>query len=226
MAEDIITDLSKLKKLFVIARNTSFRYRGDDVDIKQVGRELGVRYVLEGSVRRSGDKLRINAQLIDTASGGHMWAERYDGELKNVFSLQYKLTANIVKAMKISLAPEEKVQITSRGTSSIVAYDAYLKGREFQVIRTPKDTAKAIEYYKLALEIDPKYSNASAALASSYLSTVRGFWGAMHGLPSFMDAIEKVKKYNGLGTKARLQFRHWPCGKCSIIIFSTKSTIS
>jgi TolB-like protein len=113
MTEDLITDLSKISGLFVIARNSSFSYKGQQVKVRQVAEELGVRYVLEGSVRRAGDEVRINAQLIDATTGGHLWADRYDGTLKDIFGLQDDITARIVAALAVHLTASEQ---TDRGS--------------------------------------------------------------------------------------------------------------
>ena len=121
VAEDIITDLSKLSGLFVIARNSSFQYRGDSVDVKKVGRELGVKYVLEGSVRRASDKVRITAQLIDTTTGGHLWAERYDGKLDDIFAAQDQVTTRIVEALSLKLTDTEKSLLHRLVTLSLLA---------------------------------------------------------------------------------------------------------
>jgi adenylate cyclase len=111
MAEDIITDLAKISGLFVAARNSSFAYKGKQIDLRVVARELGVRYLLEGSVRRAGDQVRVNAQLIDATTGGHLWAERYDGTLADVFYLQDRITNKITKALQVALTPDEAEQV-------------------------------------------------------------------------------------------------------------------
>jgi len=168
IAEDIITDLSKLSGLFVIARNSSFQYRGDSVDVKTVGRELGVKYVLEGSVRRAGDRVRINAQLIDAQSGGHLWAERYDGSLNDVFALQDRINREIVKALALQLSVSEEQQLTTRDTDNPKAYDSFLKGWTLYAQRTPKSYAAAIPHFERAVALDKSYGRAYAALASIY----------------------------------------------------------
>ena len=128
MTEDLITDLSKLSGLFVIARNSSFSYKGRQVKIRKVAEELGVRYVLEGSVRRDGNEVRINAQLIDATTGGHLWAERYDGTLDDIFDLQDKVTQQIVAALAVNLTGEEQAQRARHNTEIAAAHDAYLQG--------------------------------------------------------------------------------------------------
>jgi TolB-like protein len=168
MAEDIITDLSKLSALFVIARNSSFQYKGQTVDVKQVGRELGVNYILEGSVRRAGDQVRINAQLINAETGGHLWAERYDGKIDDVFALQDSVRERVVSALAVQLTKGEEEQVTHRETDNVAAYDAFLQGWEHYQRRTPGDVAKARGYFEHAIELDPQYGRAHAALAILY----------------------------------------------------------
>ncbi|NNL76452.1 MAG: adenylate/guanylate cyclase domain-containing protein [Desulfobacterales bacterium] len=168
ITEDLITDLSKISELFVIARNSVFTYKGKSVKISQVAEELGVQYVLEGSVRRADDQVRINTQLIDATTGGHLWAERYDGMMENVFGLQDKITQKIVAALKVTLTAEEEKQTASGETSDPAAYDAFLKGWAHYRRKTLEDFAKAVPYLDEAVERDPSYSRAYAALAAVY----------------------------------------------------------
>jgi len=168
MTEDLITDLSKISGLFVIARNSSFSYKGQQVKVRQVAEDLGVRYVLEGSVRRAGDQVRINAQLIDATTGGHIWAERYDGSLADIFALQDHVTAQIMDAMAVSLTPEELEDLGSAGTSDSAAHDAYLQGLSFYFRNTPADNARAEQHFKLAIELDRDFKRAYSALAKTY----------------------------------------------------------
>jgi len=168
MTEDLITDLSKISGLFVIARNSSFSYKGQQVKVRQVAEDLGVRYVLEGSVRRVGDQVRINAQLIDATTGGHLWAERYDGSLADVFALQDQVTAQIMEAMSVTLTQRELEDLGSIGTSNTAAHDAYLQGLSFYFRNTPADNAKAESHFKLAIELDPGFKRAYSALAKAY----------------------------------------------------------
>jgi TolB-like protein/predicted Zn-dependent protease len=168
MTDDLITDLSKISGLFVIARNSVFRYKGKPVDVKKVSRELGVKHVLEGSVRKAGDQIRINAQLIDATTGGHLWAERYDGKMDNIFALQDKITQKIVAALAVKLAVDEEVKVVRRGTKNILAYDEFLKGMKHFYLYTPESFAKAIDYFKKSLSLDPNYAQANAALALTY----------------------------------------------------------
>jgi TolB-like protein len=182
MTEDLITDLSKLSGLFVIARNSTFTYKGKSVKIRQVAEELGVRYVLEGSVRRAGEQVRINAQLIDATTGGHLWAERYDGSLTNVFELQDKITQKIVSALAINLTTDEETRRMRKETDSPAAYDAFLEGWTRYRLFTPDDFAKAIPHLERAIELDPNYSRAHAALAAVYGEAYYNYWVRITGL--------------------------------------------
>ena len=128
MVEEIITALSRMRWLFVIARNSSFTYKGRAVDVKQVGRELGVRYVLEGSVRKAGSRVRITGQLIDTSTGAHLWAERFDGGLEDIFDLQDQVTASVVGAIAPKLEQAEIERAKRKPTESLDAYDYFLRG--------------------------------------------------------------------------------------------------
>jgi TolB-like protein len=170
MTEDLITDLSKISGLFVIARNSVFTYKGTPVKVQQVAEDLGVRYVLEGSVRKSGNFVRINAQLIDAVTGGHVWAERYDDNAEDIFALQDRITERIVSALEINLSQEE--QFADRSTTSPEAHDAFLRGWAHFRRNTPEAFAKAVPYFEQAIEFDPNYSLAHAAMATVYLKVL------------------------------------------------------
>jgi adenylate cyclase len=190
MTDDLITDLSKISGLFVIARNSSFSYKNQQVKVRQVAEELGVRYIIEGSVRRGGNQVRINAQLIDATTGGHIWAERYDGSLDDVFLMQDKITQNIVNALSVALTEKEIVQVETNNTE---AYDAYLRGWERYRLGTPEDLGKAVSYFKQAIELDPEYVNAHSALAAVYWSIVNnGWWSKSLSLVAF-QAVEQSR---------------------------------
>ena len=170
ISEDIITDLSKISGLMVISRNSTFTYKGKAIDAKQVGRDLGVRYVLEGSVRKAGNRVRITGQLIDAATGGHLWAERYDRDLTDIFEIQDDVTRRIVDALKVTLSPAENAQLAQSGAHNIDAYDYFLRGREF-LLAENKNRDKFDQSLKLftrALELDPNYSQAYAGLSWAY----------------------------------------------------------
>jgi len=184
MTEDLITDLSKISGLFVIARNSTFSYKGQQVKVSQVAEELGVRYVLEGSVRRAGDEVRINAQLIDATTGGHLWAERYDGTLENIFDLQDRVTEQIVAALAVSLTGEEEAAQISHATENAQAHDAYLQGWAHYKLQKPEDLAKAIPFFEDAVRLDPDYAQAHAALASVYWDAYQSDWAFDLAMPS------------------------------------------
>jgi adenylate cyclase len=154
MTEDLITDLSKISGLFVIARNSTFVYKGKRVNVQQVSRELGVKYMLEGSVRRAGDQVRINAQLVDATPGQHLWAERYDSIVRDIFSFQDRINQKIVAALVVKLTVGEKTQLSDKGTSDWAAYEEFLKGREHYLRNTKDGSAKAEVCFKKAIELD------------------------------------------------------------------------
>ncbi len=185
MTEDLITDLSKLSGLFVIARNSSFSYKGQAVQVRQVAEELGVRYVLEGSVRRVGDQVRINAQLIDATTGGHVWAERYDGTLDDVFTLQDNVTQEIIAALSVTLTGEEAAREAQYETVNAVAHDAYLQGWAHYKLLTAKELTKAVPFFEEAIRLDPGYPQAHAALASVYWDAYQNDWAFDLRLASF-----------------------------------------
>jgi adenylate cyclase len=182
MTEDLITDISKVSGLFVIARNSVFTYKGKAVKVRQVAEELGVRYVMEGSVRRVGNQVRINAQLIDATTGGHIWAERYDGSLDDVFSMQDKITKNIVTSLSVLLTEQDRSNRVQDDATSPQAYDAFLLGWEHFKRQTPKDFAAARDYFERAIKIDPQYSRAFAALAALYWETRNREWSPALGI--------------------------------------------
>ena len=163
ITDDLITDLSKVSGLFVVARNSSFLYKGQPVKIQKVAEELGIRYVLEGSVRRAGDKIRINAQLIDATTGGHLWAERYDRDYKDIFALQDEVIQRIVFALSVKLTQKEKEQLARKYTDNLEAYDYYLRGEKALHRFTVEGLAKARSMFEKAIELDPKFAQAYAA---------------------------------------------------------------
>jgi TolB-like protein len=163
MAEDIITALSRISRLLVIARNSSFTYKGKSVDIREVGRELGVKYVLEGSVRRSGGRLRISGQLIDAASGAHLWADRFDGDASDVFELQDRITESVVAAIEPTLQVAEVERRRNSRPRELDAYDLVLRAYSLRYEFTPERIAAALDCLDQALTIDPNYAPATAA---------------------------------------------------------------
>ncbi|GAC1451948.1 MAG: adenylate/guanylate cyclase domain-containing protein [Steroidobacteraceae bacterium] len=168
ITEDIITDLSKVSALAVVSRNSAFMYKGKHVDVLKLARELKVGHVLEGSVRKAGGRVRITAQLVDGASNDHVWAERYDRDLNDIFALQAEISEAIVRALKLKLVPEEKKAIERRGTDNVEAYNLYLMARQSYVTGHEADarrTETIIRLCRRAVEIDPMYSRAWALLA-------------------------------------------------------------
>jgi TolB-like protein/class 3 adenylate cyclase len=166
MVEDIITALSRFKGLFVIARNSSFTYKGKAVDIKQVGRELGVRYVLEGSVRKAGDRLRITGQLIDGATGAHLWADRFEGALEDVFELQDNVATSVVGAIAPRLILADVERARRKSPESWDSYDFYLRGIAHFVQRTAETTDQALELFRKAIELNPEFGLAHIRAAA------------------------------------------------------------
>lgn len=177
LSEDITTDLSKLSRLLVIARNSAFAYKGKPVDLARVSRELGVRYALEGSVRRSGPRIRVNAQLIDCSTGGHIWAERYDRELHDIFGVQDEVTREIVAAIAPSLTGSEQDRLEQRETRVFEAYDYFLRGREQLFLDSEQSTAEARRLLQQAIALDPQYSSAHAYLSRCQALEYINNWG-------------------------------------------------
>jgi adenylate cyclase len=195
ITEDIITDLSKVSALLVIARNTAFTFKGKVMDVKEVARALDVTHVLEGSVRKVGDRVRITAQLIDAATGGHVWADRYDRDLTDIFAIQDEISKAIVAALRVKLLPAEKKAIEARGTSSVEAYNLYLMARQQWTEGSLGDVRRQetiVRICQQALSFDPNYAQAWAlmALAQSQLR----FWHGMDVDPE--QAAERALAIN------------------------------
>ena len=192
MVDEIITALSRMHWLFVIARNSSFTYKGRAVDVKQVGRELGVRYVLEGSVRKAGDRLRIGGQLIDAATGAALWADRIEGELKNVIELQDMVTAKVVGAISPKLEQAEIERSKRKPTASLDAYDYYLRGLPEVHKWTREGNEQALAHFYRAIELDPEFASAYGMAARCYSQRKAGGWIDDHSL-----AIAEVQRLAG-----------------------------
>ncbi len=230
ITEDLITDLSKISGLFVIARNSVFTYKGTPIKVQEVAEDLGVRYVLEGSVRRAGNSIRINAQLIDAITGGHVWAERYDEGADDIFALQDRITERIVSALEVNLTQAE--QSADRGTTNPAAHDAFLRGWAHYRRHTPEAFVSAVSYFEQAIENDPNYSLAYAALATIYWkaleksdSSMSDAWYAFHWYPFQKSSWEEERErfanyldramedpgalaYQAMALKYSLQGRH------------------
>lgn len=168
MVEDIITALSRFKALFVIARNSSFTYKGKTVNVRDVGRELGVRYVLEGSVRKAGGKVRITGQLIDSETGAHLWADRFDGAMEDVFNLQDEVTERVIAAIAPSVEKAEIERAHRKPTTNLSAYDYYLKASAIWWRAARDSNEEALLLLRRALEIDPGHSSAMGLLLAVY----------------------------------------------------------
>lgn len=173
ITEDLITDLSKISGFFVIARNSIFNYKGKTIKLSKIAEELGVRYILEGSVRKYDNQVRINAQLIDTLTGGHLWAERYDGKMIDVFKMQDTVNKKIVTALAVKLNATDQDRFLSKDTINIGAYDIFLKGMAHYRKGTIDEIKLAISYFERAIDLDPNYSKAYAALAAVYMLVYR-----------------------------------------------------
>ena len=178
ITEDIITALSKLHWFFVVARNSSFIYKGKAVDVKRVARELGVRYVLEGSVRKSGNRVRITAQLIDAATGNHIWAERYDSELSDIFDLQDQVTARVVGAIAPKLEQVEIERAKRKPTERLDAYDHYLRGMANLHQWTKESSDEALRQFHRAIELDPGFASAYGMAAWGFVLRKANSWMA------------------------------------------------
>jgi adenylate cyclase len=176
VVEEIITALSRFRQLFVIARNSSFTYKGRAVDVKQVGRELGVRYVLEGSVRRAGNKLRITGQLIDSSTGSHLWADRFDGPLEDIFDLQDQVTASVVSAISPKMEQAEIERTGRKLTENLDAYDYYLRGLAGVHQWTKESTEDALSNFYRAIELDSNFAVAYGMAARTYALRKGGGW--------------------------------------------------
>jgi adenylate cyclase len=178
ITEDLITDLSKISGLFIIARNSSFAYKRRSVKVQEIGRDLGVRFVLEGSIRKVGNRVRITAQLIDAGSGGHLWAERFDRELTDIFATQDEVVEKIVAALAVNLTQGEAQRLRRRGTASVEAYETWLRARELLSRSTREAIAQAKAMYRRAIEIDPNFAAPHAGLSLATISEYVSDWAA------------------------------------------------
>jgi adenylate cyclase len=175
VADDIITELSRTRSLLVIARSSSFTYKGQTVDVRQVARELGVRYVLEGSVRRSRDRVRISAQLIDATTADHIWAERYDRDIADIFAVQDEITAAVTSAIAPAIMDAEQRRAARKPPASLNAWEAYLRGQWHEGQRTTADREQAKQFFQRAIALDATFSAPYVALARAYVDDAGGF---------------------------------------------------
>ncbi|NKB19040.1 MAG: hypothetical protein GKS01_00710 [Alphaproteobacteria bacterium] len=192
ISEDLITDLSKMSGLFVISRHSSFAYRSDKPDIRSIGSELGVKYVLDGTVRRQGKRMRLNVYLIDTKTGTQRWAERFDRDVEALFETQDAITRQIVALLTSELQPTERLAASSR-TKSVEAYDAYLRAVHLSRQRSPDNIFEAVKLLKHALKLDPNYAEAHASLASIYITATIRNWHTYLGFSENWSSIEQAR---------------------------------
>jgi TolB-like protein/cytochrome c-type biogenesis protein CcmH/NrfG len=194
ISEDIITDLSKLSELRVIARNSTFTYKGKAVDVKQVGRELGVRYVLEGSVRKAGNRVRVTGQLIDAADGAHIWADRFDRDLTDIFAVQDELTQEIISALKVKLTPEKKDRLVRKGTLDVEGYNLFLRGREHAFLHTRSGNIEARNLLERAVTINADFAAALAFIAFTHVNDYINGWADLpeHSLQTGLEIAERA----------------------------------
>ncbi len=197
LAEDLITELSRFHELRVVARNSNFTYRGKATNMRQVGEELGVRYMLEGSVRRAGNRVRITAQLIEAANDNHLWAERYDRDMDDLFAVQDEVTQRIVATLAPTLEASERKRVRNADRcENLQAYDAVLCAREKWVKFNEADNLEARRLYQQVIELDPDYARAYSGLAWTYLMQKFENWG---GAPD--EALEKAEEYAAKAVK-------------------------
>ncbi len=190
MTEDIITDLSKVSALFVIARNSSFSYKGRSVKVQEIGRDLGVRFVLEGSVRKAGNRVRITAQLIDAGSGGHLWAERFDRDLTDIFSTQDEVVEKIVGTLAVTLTRGEEQRLRRRDTVNVEAYECWLRARSLLGRGTRESIAQAKAMHRRAIEIDQNFAAPHAGLALAAISDYASGWA-----PDPAQALDEAERW-------------------------------
>jgi adenylate cyclase len=200
MADDLITDLSKVSGLHVISRHSTFGYKGKSIEVKQIAENLGARYVLEGSVRKVGDQVRINAQLIDAATQHHLWAERFDRPLGDIFAVQDRIARKIVATLAVKLTEREQKDVYRKGTDNVKAYDAFLKGADLMKRYYPARVPKAIAYFEESLKLDPNYSRAYASLSEAYLFA--GIYGGRLVDLSPQECFVRSEHYREISMKA------------------------
>jgi TolB-like protein len=198
MVEEIITALSRMRWLFVIARNSSFTYKGRAADVKQVGRDLGVRYVLEGSVRKAGSRVRVTGQLIDASTGAHLWADRFDGDLADIFDLQDQVTASVVGSIAPKLEQAEIERAKRKPTESLDAYDYFLRGMAAFHQFTRSANQEALSLFSRAIELDPDFASAHAMAARCYLQR-KGFGWVRDRASEIAEADRLARRAANLG---------------------------
>src|SRR5208337_3447503 len=191
ISEDIITALSKLSQLFVIARNSSFTFKGKNVHVQDIGKTLGVHYVLEGSVRKAGNRVRITAQLIDATNDGHLWAERFDRDLTDIFAVQDDVTGQIVAALSLNLTQGDRQRLMAEHTDNPEAFDCFLRGRDLWWRHAREPNAQARELLLRAIELDPAFAPPYAWLAAAHINDYVSQWTASQSLELGFEAAER-----------------------------------
>ena len=207
ISEDIITALSKLSQLFVIARNSSFTFKGKNTHVREIGKTLGVRYVLEGSVRKAGNRVRITAQLIDATNDGHLWAERFDRDLTDIFAVQDDVTEQIVAALSLNLTQGDRQRLMAEHTDNMEAFDCFLRGRELWWTHTKEPNAQARELLSRATALDPDFAPAWGWLAAAHINDYVSQWTASPS-QSLERAYEAANRAVALDPQS--SFAHWP----------------
>jgi tetratricopeptide (TPR) repeat protein len=192
MTEDIITDLSKIRELKVVSRADVFPFRNKEVNTRQVGDALRVNYILEGSVRKAGNRIRITAQLISVRDGYHLWAERFDRQVEDIFDLQNEVSQKIVDALKVSLTDSERQLLTQKPTDDLRAYDFYMRGRELLYLKGKRNTENAIKMFENAVAIDPGFASSYAGLAEAYSSMYEWYDCASSWLSKAIEVNQKA----------------------------------
>ena len=202
LTEEITMHLSRLKNLKVVSRTTSMRYKNSDLDLQEIGKKLNARYILEGSVRRYEDQLRITAQLIDVATDTHLWAETYKGNIAEIFDIQENVSKNIVEELKVALSPEEQVALSKRSTENIEAYDVYLRARGMLFHLTKSYLLSAIDLFRAAIELDARFASAYAGLSEAYSFLYEAHDKKGEFLDKAMEASLKAIMYDATSSEA------------------------
>ncbi|MEJ2495135.1 MAG: tetratricopeptide repeat protein [Ignavibacteriaceae bacterium] len=202
LTEELIINLSKIKEVSVLARTTTMQYKGTKKDIKTIGRELNIRYIIEGSVRKFQDDLRISVQFIDVTKGTQLWGETYKGKLADVFDIQEKVSKQVVDALMVKLTPMEKVVLEKRATVHAEAFDYYLKARDFLYRRTKSNVQIAIQLFQKAIELDVRYAAAYAGMGEAYANLYQNFESKDVWLDKAIEASLKALTYDSTLSEA------------------------
>lgn len=210
LTEDLITDISKVSGLSVIARNSTFSYKGQSRDVREVGKTLGASHIIEGSVRKSGKTIRITVQLVKASDGQHIWAERYDRDLKDVFAIQDEVIGQIIKALSLKLTPQEKKRLARRGTDNLEAYDLFMKGRAQEGFFNKAAYKLAEGFFEQAIALDPNYADSYAHLAQIHALNAQFTW-VKDGNRASQKALALAEKSVALNPD--LPFAHWGLGR-------------